>query len=143
MKKTKENFVIYKYKGKILAIIVRNNFKKEGMYFFTTENFSQQLASVCHEKGKVIKPHIHKKFKRVLYNTQEVDIIKRGKAKISLYTNNGKFFKSVILGAGDSILFASGGHGYKVIEDIELMTVKQGPYAGEKDKKYIKSFEMV
>ena len=35
---------------------------------------------------------------------------------------------------GDIILLASGGHGFKMIEDSEIIEVKQGPYAGELDK---------
>jgi len=31
-------------------------------------------------------------------------------------------------------LLASGGHGFEVIEDIKMVEIKQGPYAGEKDK---------
>ena len=37
--------------------------------------------------------------------------------------------------AGDIILLVSGGHGFQVIEEIEMIEVKQGPYTGDKDKK--------
>ncbi|MFA5859195.1 MAG: hypothetical protein WC955_09025 [Elusimicrobiota bacterium] len=139
MKNNNKAVRIYKHKGKVIAIVVKGSYKTKGMHFFTSEEFSQQLAYVYHEKDRVVVPHIHKRYKRVLYNTQETDIIKKGKARFTLYTSEGKLFKTMILGAGDMILFASGGHGYKVIEDIELITVKQGPYAaGGRDKKYMK-----
>jgi hypothetical protein len=32
------------------------------------------------------------------------------------------------------ILLALGGHGFQVIESVEIIEVKQGPYAGDKDK---------
>lgn len=32
------------------------------------------------------------------------------------------------------ILLASGGHGFEVLEDLEMIEVKQGPYTGEQDK---------
>jgi len=32
------------------------------------------------------------------------------------------------------ILLASGGHGFEVLEDLEMIEVKQGPYAGDADK---------
>ncbi len=35
---------------------------------------------------------------------------------------------------GDVILLATGGHGFEVIEEIEMIEVKQGPYAGQEDK---------
>ena len=39
-----------------------------------------------------------------------------------------------ILQTGDVILLASGGHGFTMLEETEMIEVKQGPYAGEKDK---------
>jgi hypothetical protein len=136
---TDKNFKIYKHKNKIIAVVVKRNFKKtEGMKFFTPENFSEQLAFVSHRKGKIIKPHIHKKVKRHIHFTQEVDILKKGRIKLTLYTDGKKPLKTLILDGGDIVLFASGGHGYEVLEDIEMILVKQGPYAGEKDKTYIK-----
>ena len=32
------------------------------------------------------------------------------------------------------ILLATGGHGFEVLEEIEMVEVKQGPYAGDQDK---------
>jgi len=42
--------------------------------------------------------------------------------------------ESYILNAGDVILLASGGHGFKVLDEVEMIEVKQGPYSGEADK---------
>ncbi len=41
---------------------------------------------------------------------------------------------SEILCSGDIILLSKGGHGFEVLEDIEMIEVKQGPYSGDKDK---------
>ena len=35
---------------------------------------------------------------------------------------------------GDVILLAYGGHGFEMMEQSEIIEVKQGPYAGENDK---------
>ena len=137
-----KNFEIYKDKGSVLAIVVRNNFRTKGNYFFTEKNSPQQLAYVSHRKGKIIQPHIHNKFKRVITYTQEIDILKKGEIKLYLYTNAGRFFKSLTLKGGDLIFFASGGHAYKVIKKIDLILIKQGPYAGEKDKTYLTGCEL-
>ena len=32
------------------------------------------------------------------------------------------------------ILLISGGHGFKVLDKLEMLEIKQGPFAGEKDK---------
>ena len=31
-------------------------------------------------------------------------------------------------------MLISGGHGFKVLDEVEMIEVKQGPYAGEQDK---------
>lgn len=132
-----ENIITYKVGEEILAIVIKNSFNKEGMQFFTPESFPQQLAFVQHKKGKIIKPHIHNILKREIYFTQEIDIIKRGKIRVNLYSNDRQLMETFILESGDVIMFASGGHGYEVLEDVEIILVKQGPYAGKKDKTYI------
>ena len=32
------------------------------------------------------------------------------------------------------ILLAAGGHGFEVLEEVEMIEVKQGPYSGDNDK---------
>lgn len=132
-----KKFEIIKSGGEIIAIIIRRNFKGNGMKFFTDENFPQQLAYVGYPKGKIIKPHIHNKVKREIFCTQEVDIIKKGEIKLDLYSNMKKLIKTVILKGGDIVMFVSGGHGYKILDNLELILIKQGPYLGKKDKTYI------
>ena len=39
-----------------------------------------------------------------------------------------------MLGPGDVILLISGGHGFEVLEDLNMIEVKQGPYVGDADK---------
>ena len=70
---------------KILAIIIRKNFKNKGIKFFTPNSFSQQLAQMSHKKGKIINCHYHKKTVRKTINTQEVLIIKKGRLKVFLF----------------------------------------------------------
>jgi len=44
------------------------------------------------------------------------------------------YLESRVLEAGDVILLIKGGHGFEVLEDLEMFEVKQGPYAGDADK---------
>ncbi len=133
-----KNLCIYRDGNEILAIVVKHSFSKEGIEFFTPDDFSQQLAYMNHKEGKVIRPHVHNFVKREVHFTQEVLFIKRGKLKVELYSNSGHPIKSFILETGDFILLASGGHGFEVLEEIEMIEVKQGPYAGENDKSFLK-----
>lgn len=131
-----EHIGIIKDNNKILAIIIRNDFSTEGLKFFTPDDFSQQLAYMHHKKGKRIKPHFHNAIMREISFTQEVLFLKRGRLKVDLYKNDHSFHSTHILGNGDVILLAGGGHGFEALEDIEMIEVKQGPYTGDKDKKY-------
>ncbi|MBI2354873.1 MAG: hypothetical protein HYV06_07580 [Deltaproteobacteria bacterium] len=122
------------YDGCILAIIVRNDYSNNGISFFTPDEYSQQLAYMHHQAGKVIDPHVHNPVQREVMLTQEVIFIKRGKLRVDFYGQNRNYIESRILYAGDTILLAAGGHGFEVLEEIEMIEVKQGPYAGENDK---------
>ena len=118
----------------IISIIVRNDYKKDGISFFTPNEFSQQLAYMHHPAGHVIIPHVHNKIKREVYYTKEVLIIKKGKMRCDFYTEDKEYLESVIVNSGDVILLASGGHRFECIEETEMFEVKQGPYGGENDK---------
>jgi mannose-6-phosphate isomerase-like protein (cupin superfamily) len=118
----------------LLAIIIRRDFKKPGIHFFTPDDFSQQLAYMNHPAGKVIDPHVHNPVPREVHFTQEVLFLKRGRLKVDFYDNDQNYLQSHVLEAGDVILLAAGGHGFEALEEIEMIEVKQGPYAGEADK---------
>jgi len=136
-----KNIEIIKNKKDILAIILYNNYYSEGLKFFTPGDFSQQLAFISHKAGEIIGAHIHNIVKREVRFTQEVWVLKKGKIKINFYDNQKKYLDFRILGTGDVILLASGGHGFEVLEDMEMVEVKQGPYLGEGDKTRFKGIE--
>lgn len=118
----------------LMAIIIRADYYNEGIEFFTPDHFSQQLAYMNRPSGYAIKPHIHNKVQREVHFTQEVLFVKTGKVRINFYNDDQRHLKSIIVQTGDIILLASGGHGFEMLERTELIEVKQGPYAGEKDK---------
>jgi len=118
----------------ILAIIVRARFRTEGIAFLTPPSFSQQLAYMSRPAGHVIEPHVHNPVSREVHFTLEVLFVRKGVVKVDFYTSARAYVESRRLLAGDVILLASGGHGFEMLEDAEMIEVKQGPYAGEHDK---------
>ena len=46
-----------------------------------------------------------------------------------------------IIRKDDIIILNSGGHGFKVIETVEMIEVKQGPYNLNSDKKVVNNIE--
>ena len=119
---------------KLLAIILRTSFQKEGIDFFTPSDFSQQLGYMNRSKGYKIQPHIHNKVERTIDYTQEVLFIKNGLVRVDFYKTDKTYYKSKILNTGDVILLSFGGHGFEMLEDSEIIEVKQGPFAGNIDK---------
>ena len=71
----------------------------------------------------------------------ELLIIYSGKLKVYFYNKKKSRVKSVILNKKDMILLISGGHGFKVLEKVEMLETKQGPFLGDQDKIRLKNFE--
>jgi mannose-6-phosphate isomerase-like protein (cupin superfamily) len=117
-----------------IALIIRAGFDEPGIKFFTPPNFSQQVASMTHPKGKKIAPHVHNFMSRQVFFTQEVLIIRRGRLKVNLYSSDREFIGERILEPGDVILLCGGGHSFEMLEETSMIEVKQGPYLGTEDK---------
>jgi mannose-6-phosphate isomerase-like protein (cupin superfamily) len=120
--------------GDVCAIIVRADYDQSGIQFFTPSTFSQQLAAMSYAPGKVIGAHTHNPVRREVFNTQEALFIRKGKLRVDFYDRKQQYRTSRILDAGDVILLISGGHGFEVLEALNMIEVKQGPYAGDADK---------
>jgi mannose-6-phosphate isomerase-like protein (cupin superfamily) len=120
---------------KTLAIILRTGFCKDGIEFFTPPEFSQQLAYMKRGKGYAIPPHVHNPVPREVRFTHEVLFLKSGKVRVDFYEHGDAYLESRVLGPGDVILLCDGGHGFAMLEESEIIEVKQGPYAGEDDKR--------
>jgi mannose-6-phosphate isomerase-like protein (cupin superfamily) len=118
----------------LLALILRAGYRAEGIQFFTPDEFSQQLGYMNRPKGYVIPPHVHNPVSREVQFTKEVLFIKSGRVRVDFYDDEQNYLESRILGAGDVILLAFGGHGFEMLEPTEMIEVKQGPYAGDADK---------
>ncbi|MEE1945135.1 hypothetical protein VRU48_08450 [Pedobacter sp. KR3-3] len=118
----------------LLAIIIRANYKKEGISFFTPGDFSQQLGYMNRAKGYVIDPHVHNLVERKVTLTQEALYVKTGKVRVDFYDDDRTYLESRIVETGDVILLAAGGHGFEMLEDTEMIEIKQGPYCGDEDK---------
>ena len=123
-----------KDRNELLAIIIDGKYHAPGISFFTPDDLSQQVAYMNHPKGHEILPHVHNRVTREVHYTQEVLVIKAGKLRVDFYSNESEYIESHVLSTGDVIVLVSGGHGFKVLEDVEMYEIKQGPYAGDGDK---------
>jgi hypothetical protein len=117
-----------------LAFILRAEYHAEGIQFFTPDDFSQQLGYMNRPKDYEIPPHVHNPVAREVQFTKEVLVIRSGKLRVDFYDDDQNYLESRILNQGDIVLLAFGGHGFVMLEDSEIVEIKQGPYAGDDDK---------
>ena len=122
------------FEGVLYAIILRSNFKVPGISFFTSGEMSQQLGYMNHSKGHIIIPHRHNPVHREVSYTNEVLFVKSGVIRVDFYNDHEAKVADRVLLERDVILLVGGGHGFEVIEDCEIIEVKQGPYVGDHDK---------
>lgn len=118
----------------LLAIVVRADCRVEGIHFVTDDEATQQLGVMRHEAGHRVVPHVHHSVPRTVELTQETLFIRSGRVRLDLYTAEQDYLTSCDLGAGDVVLLVSGGHGLEVLEDSDIVEVKQGPFVGDRDK---------
>ena len=123
------------YKKKMLALIVRGKYRaKKGIQFFTQKEATQQFGYMKHSSKHIIKPHLHKKRLTKISYTTEVILILKGSVRVDFYNLGRNYLFSKILKKRDIIMLVSGGHGFRVIKDVEMIEIKQGPYSLSKDK---------
>jgi mannose-6-phosphate isomerase-like protein (cupin superfamily) len=130
------------HQGDMLALILRTDYHSDGVQFFTPDNFSQQLGYMNRPQGYVIDPHVHNLVVREVQYTKEVLFIKSGKVRVDFYDDDQNYLESRVVSKGDVILLAFGGHGFEMLEDSEMIEVKQGPYAGDSDKTRFKGISL-
>lgn len=123
------------HQGRIIAMILRRDFNPGKSVFFSPADFSQQFGFLVHPREHSIPAHFHKKVQREILLTQEVLLIKKGEVQVNLYSESREFLTSRRLLAGDIIFLCAGGHGFTMLQDSEIVEVKQGPYSGRDSDK--------
>ncbi len=128
----------YNDQGQMVALVIRRECDLgPGVHFLTDSELPLQLALMSHPQGKTISAHVHNHARRTVENTSEVLLIRRGRLAVTLYHGDGSILADFILGPGDLILLCGGAHGFKALEPLDMIEVKQGPYLGEGDKRLL------
>ena len=123
------------YKKKLFALIIKDSYQKnKGISFFTKDDANQQIGFMNHPKNYKIKPHKHQKRETKIFLTSEVIIIQKGKLRVDFYNDQTKYLFSVVLKKNQIIMLVHGAHGFKVLESVKMLEIKQGPYKLSKDK---------
>ncbi len=120
--------------GKRYAIIIRNTSSENGVRFFTPDDSTLQVGAFHLPKNHEIVPHIHNACERTVHYTSEVLVVQSGALLVDFYDEERSYLLSRTLGAGDTVVLLEGGHGFTVLEELRMLEIKQGPYAGVNDK---------
>ena len=118
----------------VVAIIIYKDHHTDGIEFITPQDFTLQLGSMTRPAGYKIVPHIHNPVRRETVGTQETLFIKRGRIEIDFYSFEQVYLQSRVLSTGDIVLLAGAGHGISVLEEAEIIEVKNGPFIAGSDK---------
>ena len=108
-----------KHKKEVFAYIIKDTNKK-GVNFFTPKKITQQVGILNHKKGHLVKPHIHYKNARKIYDTVEVLIILKGRVRVNFFDKKKKYLFSKILNKNNMIVLIKGGHGFEILQNTKL-----------------------
>jgi anti-sigma factor ChrR (cupin superfamily) len=119
------------------AEVIRSDLKVEKTRFFSPAESSFQFGLLAHEAGYKEPAHYHQEFERTVKDLQQMFIVQRGVVAVQLFDDQGKLLKEVVLNPGDAIVLIHGAHAIRVIEDMQCISVKQGPFLGDAFDKII------
>ena len=96
--------------------------------------YHNNLDTYIKKKNHIIPPHTHRKRSTKVFITSEVLIILKGILRIDFYDLKQKYLFSKIIKKGQIIFLLHGSHGFKVVKDLQMIEVKQGPFKKNMDK---------
>ena len=127
------------YKNKHYAEIIRSSFARKETTFLSPDKSSFQFGILAHKKGFKEPAHYHRPFKRTIKDLQQMFVVQKGKVQVDLFSDSKKLIRKIILKKGDAIVLIHGIHAITVLEDMQCISVKQGPFLGpEFDKVNVK-----
>lgn len=120
--------------GRLLACIIRAEADVEETTFLTPPESNVQVGFVARRAGGEIAPHAHNPVERHIRGTFEVLVVRRGRCEVDFYSADRERVATRELRKGDTVFILEGGHGFRVLEDMVLTEIKQGPYGGLDEK---------
>ena len=115
----------------VYAEILWADTRVEQTRFYSPAGSSFQFGLLAHEAGFIEPAHYHHPARREINDLQQMLVVQRGVLAIDFFTKDGDKFRDVTLRAGDAINLIHGVHAVRVIEDMQCVSVKQGPFLGD------------
>jgi 5-deoxy-D-glucuronate isomerase len=130
---------VIEHAGVRYAEVIRAGETVKRTTFFSPPESSFQFGLLAHEAGYLEEPHYHREFARTVNDLQQMFVVQRGVVGVRLYADDGSLLQEIVLRPGDAIVLIHGAHAIRVVEDMQCISVKQGPFLGiEYDKVVIK-----
>ncbi|HEY8409861.1 MAG TPA: hypothetical protein VIK76_00580 [Pyrinomonadaceae bacterium] len=128
-------FEIVELNGTKYAEIIWSGTEVKETKFFSPADSSFQFGLLAHEAGFVEAAHYHKPVARTITDLQQMFVVQRGVVAVDFFDEHGNRFREVVLRAGDGIVLVHGTHAVRVLEDMQCISVKQGPFLGAENDK--------
>lgn len=119
------------HNGTLVAVLIRKF--ENGITPLSDSDQPLQVLIHKREKGSYTKAHLHRPKERMTKTLQECLVVLKGRIKIDFYTIEKNIFKSIEASGGEVIIFISGGHAVHILENSEIVEVKNGPFVEDRD----------
>ena len=117
------------------AEVIRATAQVATTTFFSPAESSFQFGLLAHGAGFVEPAHVHRPVAREIRDLQQMLVVQRGVVAVDFFDSSGQKFAEVVLRAGDAINLVHGAHSVRAIEDMQCVSVKQGPFLGPENDK--------
>ncbi len=121
----------------LLALVIKGNAKVSGVSFLTNPENELQLGLMTRDIDSPVLLHKHNSIARTVHGTQEVIVIRSGRARVKVSDENLESIHEFVLEKGDTVLLVQGSHAIDFLETTEILEIKQGPYVADLDKTYL------
>ena len=121
---------VIEHNGTRYAEIIWASTRVEKTTFFSPAESSFQFGLLAHGAGYQEEPHFHRTVQREIDDLQQMFVVQRGVVAVQLYDDDGHLLREVTLNVGDAIVLIHGVHAIRVVEDMQCISVKQGPFMG-------------
>jgi len=126
------------YNGIKYAEVIWADTEAEHTTFFSPPESSFQFGLLAHKAGFVEPAHYHKPVTRTINDLQQMFVVQRGAVAVQLFSDSGELLREIVMHPGDAIALIHGAHAIRIIEDMQCISVKQGPFLGtEQDKVFL------
>ena len=123
--------------GMKYAEIIWADIRVDKTTFFSEPESSFQFGLLAHKAGFVEPPHYHKPITRTIQDLQQMFLVQKGIVIVELYDDDGGLLREIEMHSGDAIVLIHGAHAIRVVEDMQCISVKQGPFLGTENDKIL------